>query len=108
LIWEPERCRQGDERNGFVRIKADTRASPFPDQEEMIMTRIFARSALLAGVVLAALGTAASAQTLGEALASGQLSEPAFLQLIAGTGLSEQEARQLTLDDVVAVRWQDD
>ena len=72
------------------------------------MIRSIARPALLAGIVVAALGTAASAQTLGETLASGRISEAAFLQLIAGTGLSPDEARTLTLDDVVAIKWQDD
>jgi len=72
------------------------------------MIRSIARPALLAGIVVAALGMAASAQTLGETLASGRISEAAFLQLIAGTGLSPDEARTLTLDDVVAIKWQDD
>lgn len=72
------------------------------------MIRSFARPALLAGIVVAALGAAASAQTLGDSLASGQLSEAAFMQLIAGTGLSPDEARTLTLNDIVAIKWQDD
>ncbi len=72
------------------------------------MTTIFTRSAVLAAVAAATLGAAASAQTLGERLAHGQLSEAAFAQLIAGTGYSADEARNLTLEDIVAVKWQDD
>ena len=73
------------------------------------MTKSFVRIALPAGFAAVALGaTAASAQTLGDALASGRLSEPAFEQLIAHTGLSDAEARSLTLEEVVAIKWQDD
>ncbi len=72
------------------------------------MTRIFARSAVFAAVAAAALSTAASAQTLGEKLSQGQLSEAAFAQLIAGSGVSANEARNLTLEDIVALKWQDD
>ena len=73
------------------------------------MTKSFVRTALFAGLATVALGaTAATAQTLGEELASGQLSEQAFEQLIAHTGLSDAEARDLTLEEVVAIRWQDD
>jgi hypothetical protein len=69
----------------------------------------FAHKALLAGAIAVGLGAAAaSAQTLGEELASGQLSAPAFEQLIAHTGLSEGEARDMTLEEVVAIKWQDD
>ena len=41
-------------------------------------------------------------------LDSGRLSEAAFQQLIVSTGLTPQEARGLTLDEIVAIRWQDD
>lgn len=72
------------------------------------MIRSITRSALFAGIVLAAAGTVASAQTLGEKLAAGQMSEAAFAQLVANTGLSQDEARGLTLEDIVAIKWQDD
>lgn len=72
------------------------------------MTSIFTRSAVLAAVAVAALGTAASAQTLGEKQSRGQLSDAALAQLISGTGLTQAEARGLTLEDVVAIKWQDD
>ena len=83
------------------------------------MTKIFTHTALIAGLALATLGTAAasaqtrgtaaaSAQTLGERMSAGRLSEAAFQQLISGTGLSADEARGLTLDEIVAIKWQDD
>ena len=73
------------------------------------MTKIFTHVTLIAGLALATLGTAAaSAQTLGERMSAGRLSEAAFQQLISGTGLSADEARGLTLDEVVAIKWQDD
>ena len=70
------------------------------------MTKTFARSALAAGLILAA--GAAAADTLGERVDSGRLTGAAFDQLIAQTGLSADEARVLTLEDIVAIKWQDD
>ena len=64
--------------------------------------------ALALAAVVGVLATAASAETLGDRLNSGRLSEAAFQQLIFSTGLTPQEARGLTLDEVVAIRWQDD
>jgi hypothetical protein len=72
------------------------------------MTKTLAHATLLAGLVLGGLATAASAQTLGESVASGRLSNAAFEQLIAHTGLSADEARSMTLEEVVEIRWQDD
>ena len=80
---------------------------PFPDLEVIMITSI-ARSALVAGLLFAAGGAAVNAQTLGEKLSSGQLSEGALVQLISGTGLTEEEALGLTLEDIVAIKWQDD
>ena len=65
-------------------------------------------SALALVAVIGAFATGASAQTLGDRLDSGRMSEAAFQQLIVSTGLSPQEARGLTLDEIVAIRWQDD
>jgi hypothetical protein len=62
----------------------------------------------LAAAVVGAFATGASAQTLGDRLDSGRLSEAAFQQLIVSTGLTPQEARGLTLDEIVAIRWQND
>jgi len=64
--------------------------------------------ALALAAVVGAFATGASAQTLGERVDSGRMSEAAFHQLIVSTGLTPQEARGLTLDEVVAIRWQDD
>lgn len=64
--------------------------------------------AVALAAVVAAFATGASAETLGERLDHGQISDAAVQQLIVGTGLSIQQARDLTLDDVVAIRWQDD
>lgn len=75
------------------------------------MFKSLTRSALVAGMVLAAAGSVASvasAQTLGEKLASGQISQASLAQLVSGTGLSVDEARALTLEDIVAIKWQDD
>ena len=64
--------------------------------------------ALALAAVVGAFATGASADTLGDRLSSGRMSEAAFEQLIFSTGLSPQEAKGLTLDEVVALRWQDD
>lgn len=70
--------------------------------------RLVNRLALVAGLAFAAVGSAASAQTLGELVTIGKLSQGAFAQLVANTGLSTGEARGLTLEDVVSIKWQDD
>lgn len=64
--------------------------------------------ALALAAVVGAFATGAYAETLGDRLDSGRLSEAAFEQLIVSTGLTPTEARGLTLDEVVAIRWQDD
>ena len=64
--------------------------------------------ALALAAVVGAFATGASAQTLGEQVASGRMSEAAFEQQIVSTGLTPQQASGLTLDEVVAIRWQDD
>lgn len=64
--------------------------------------------ALALAAVVGAFATGASAETLGDRLSSGRISEAAFEQLIFSTGLTPQEAKGLTLDEVVALRWQDD
>lgn len=63
----------------------------------------------LVGTLLAAGTTASFAQeaTLGEKLATGQISQGAFNQLIQFTGLTPDQAKQETLTDVVKLRWQD-
>ena len=64
--------------------------------------------ALALAAVVGGFATGASAQTLGEQVASGRMSEAAFEQLIVSTGLTQQQASGLTLDEIVAIRWQDD
>jgi hypothetical protein len=57
-----------------------------------------AAPALAAALSVAAFG--ASAQTLGERVASGQISQAAFVQLAGSAGLSVDEARDLTLSEI--------
>lgn len=71
------------------------------------MTITNSKTFLLAAV-LAVAATAAPAATLGDRLASGQMSRGAFVQLIAGSGLTEAEAVRMTLDEVAAIKWTDD
>lgn len=63
-----------------------------------------------AAVVFAAgLGaTAVTAQTLGEQVDAGVISPAAFAQLVGGSGLTENEARGISLSDLVAIKWSDD
>lgn len=68
----------------------------------------FRISALALAAAFGILATGVSAQTVGEQLETGHISESAFHQLIATTGLTPDEARDLTVDEIVAVRWQDD
>lgn len=67
---------------------------------------------VIAGGLLAAAGSASfaadvSGQTLGERLANGTMSEQRFEQLIPFTGLTPEQAKALTLEEVVKLRWQD-
>jgi hypothetical protein len=65
----------------------------------------------VAGMLAAGAASAASAigdrSTIGELLAQGTITPAAVEQLIQTTGLTMDEARQMTLDEVVAERWQD-
>ncbi|TPE53544.1 hypothetical protein [Amaricoccus solimangrovi] len=64
---------------------------------------------VVAGGLLAAAGAsfAADGQTLGERLANGSMTQQRFNQLIPFTGLTPDQAKALTLDEVVSLRWQD-
>jgi len=64
--------------------------------------------ALALAAVLGAFATGASADTIGQMVDSGRMSEAALEQLIVSTGLTSADARGLTLDEIVAIRWQDD
>lgn len=66
---------------------------------------------VIAGGLLAAATASfadSSSVTLGDRLANGSMSERQFEQLIQFTGLSAEEAKTQTLDEVVSQRWQDD
>lgn len=54
--------------------------------------------------LLATLSGAASAETLGEALASGRITQGAAARLVAGTGLSFTEARNRTVNGIAQAR----
>lgn len=68
----------------------------------------FKTLALAAALSLAGAIAPLSAQTLGEQVASGELTIPAVQQLIVGTGLTLAEGLASTLDAIVTIRWQDD
>lgn len=65
---------------------------------------------VIAGGLLAA-GSASFAansdETLGQRLADGSISEQRFQQLIPFTGLTPEQAKSMTLEEVVKLRWQD-
>ena len=97
------------ERNGFVHWNViRTRFG-----KELKMKRILSAAALVGALVLGA--TAASAttpavgskgETIGQLMASGQISQSAVEQLIMHTGLTMDQAKDDTLDQVIAKRWQ--
>jgi hypothetical protein len=66
---------------------------------------------VVAGGLLAATSAASfaadDAETLGQRLDNGSLSQNAFQQLIPFTGLTADQAKSMTLEEVVALRWQD-
>jgi hypothetical protein len=72
------------------------------------------RTLAVAGVLVAA-ATAAGAtspaigskgETVGEMLAHGQISAQAVQQLIMHTGMTFDQAKSATLDEIIAERWQ--
>ena len=64
-----------------------------------------ALGATAAGATTAAIGTSKNA-TVGELLANGQISQQAVQQLILHTGLTMDQAKADTLDQIIAKRWQ--
>ena len=77
------------------------------------MMRILSAAALVGALALGA--TAASAttaavgskgETIGQLMANGQISQAAVEQLIMHTGLTMDQAKDDTLDQVIAKRWQ--
>ena len=67
-------------------------------------------SALLAGASVASATTPAIGSTpnatIGQMLASGEITSAAVMQLIQHSGLTYDEAKGSTIDQVVAKRWQ--
>ncbi len=63
---------------------------------------------LVLAALVAASASAASAQSLGERISGGTYSQAAFNQLIAGTGLSVDEAQAMTFEEVAKFRATDD
>lgn len=73
------------------------------------MSAINFKSMVLVGALAAAAAaSSASAAPIGQRLADGSLSEAAYTQLVAGSGLSDSEARGMTVDQVLQVKFKDD
>ncbi|MBP6769626.1 MAG: hypothetical protein KA171_17735 [Reyranella sp.] len=66
------------------------------------------RSSLILGAALLALGGAASAETLSEAVNSGRYSQAAVQQLLSGSGLTYNEAQGMTISEIAQTKWKDD
>lgn len=65
---------------------------------------------VVAGGLMAAASGAFAADagpTIGDRLANGTMTEQQLKQLLPFTGLTVDEAKALTLEDVVKLRWQD-
>jgi hypothetical protein len=67
-------------------------------------TLAFAAAALIGS----GLAFAASAETLGERLANGSLDQATFQQLVADSGVTEQQARSMTYEQLATTKWKDD
>ena len=65
---------------------------------------VVAAGATAASATSAAIGS--SGETVGEMLAKGQISTAAVQQLIMHTGLTMDQAKADTLDQIIAKRWQ--
>ena len=64
---------------------------------------------ILAGGLFAAATASFAAQTsetIGDKLGKGEMSQRQFEQLVPFTGLTPAQAKNATLDQVVAKRWQ--
>jgi hypothetical protein len=69
---------------------------------------VLTRSLLLAALVSSGGATLALAETLGDRVRSGAMSQAAFEQLIAHTGLTADEAASKTLNQVYRLRSTND
>ncbi|MBP7003215.1 hypothetical protein [Amaricoccus sp.] len=66
------------------------------------------RSSLILGAALLAFGGAASAETLSQAVSSGRYDQAAVQQLLAGSGLTYNEAQSMTISEIAQKKWKDD
>lgn len=64
----------------------------------------FTRSLALAAALVAGGASFAAAQTLGERVQTGAMSQSAFDQLIAHTGLNAEEASSKTVNEIFYLR----
>jgi hypothetical protein len=65
---------------------------------------LLAMGATAVGATTAVVGS--KTETVGQLLQSGQISQEAVQQLIQHTGMSMDQAKAATLDEIVAKRWQ--
>lgn len=73
----------------------------------MTLFRTLAVAGLLAAATTGAHAAASTAgETLGQRLADGSMSEQQFEELIQFSGATPEQAKAMTLDQVVAKRWQ--
>lgn len=60
------------------------------------------------GLAAATASFAGSTETVGQKLANGEMSQQQFEQLIQFSGLTPDQAKNETLEQIVAKRWQQD
>ena len=70
----------------------------------LAIASVLALGATAVGATTPAVG--AKNATVGQLMASGQISEQAVQELILHTGLKMDQAKADTLDQIVAKRWQ--
>ena len=70
----------------------------------LAIASVVALGATAAGATTPTVGSKTA--TVGELLQSGQISEQAVEQLIMHTGITMDEAKADTLDQIIAKRWQ--
>jgi hypothetical protein len=70
----------------------------------LAIASVLALGATAVGATTPAVGTKNA--TVGELMASGQISQQAVQQLILHTGLTMEQAKADTLDQIIAKRWQ--
>jgi len=70
----------------------------------LAIVSVLALGATAVGATTPAVG--GKGQTVGQLLAAGQISPQAVQQLIMHTGLTMDQAKADTLDEIIAKRWQ--